>query len=73
MTIALFILPSQQISLTFTEQFIFPFGFLISLLSFCVVAFDEDFEAELTDNCDARTEVSVLSRSLDPELTDVSY
>ncbi|PIN08693.1 hypothetical protein CDL12_18734 [Handroanthus impetiginosus] len=35
------------------------------------VAFDEDFEAELTENYDARTEVSLLSRSLDPELTDV--
>ncbi|KAI3453453.1 hypothetical protein Pfo_010116 [Paulownia fortunei] len=35
------------------------------------VAFDEDFEAELAENSDARTEVSVLSRSLDPELTDV--
>ncbi|KAK6146391.1 hypothetical protein DH2020_020260 [Rehmannia glutinosa] len=35
------------------------------------VAFDEDFEAELAENYDARTEVSVLSRSLDPELTDV--
>ncbi|KAL7150015.1 hypothetical protein ABFS83_05G079800 [Erythranthe nasuta] len=35
------------------------------------VAFDEDFEAELAENCDARTEISVLSRSLDPELVDV--
>ncbi|KAH6767928.1 tRNA/rRNA methyltransferase family protein [Perilla frutescens var. frutescens] len=35
------------------------------------VAFDEDFEAELVENHDARAEVSVLSRSLDAELTDV--
>ncbi|KAK4423009.1 putative methyltransferase TARBP1 [Sesamum alatum] len=35
------------------------------------VAFDEDFEAELAENHDARTEVSILSRRLDPELTDV--
>ncbi|KAL3619436.1 hypothetical protein CASFOL_037006 [Castilleja foliolosa] len=34
------------------------------------VAFDEDFEAELAENSEARTEVSVLSKSLDPELTD---
>ncbi|KAL0372987.1 UNVERIFIED_CONTAM: hypothetical protein Scaly_0980300 [Sesamum calycinum] len=38
---------------------------------FCIVAFDEDFEAELAENHDARTEVSMLSRRLDPELTDV--
>lgn len=38
-----------------------------------LVAFDEDFEAELAENHDARAEVSLLSRSLDPELTDVSY
>lgn len=36
------------------------------------VAFDEDFEGELADNNDARLEVSVLSRSPDPELTEVS-
>ncbi|XP_020547413.1 uncharacterized protein LOC105155957 isoform X2 [Sesamum indicum] len=35
------------------------------------VAFDEDFEAELAENHDARTEVSMLSKRLDPELTDV--
>ncbi|XP_073307956.1 uncharacterized protein [Primulina huaijiensis] len=34
------------------------------------VAFDEDFEAELSQNYDARIEVSVLSRSLDPDLTE---
>ncbi|KAL3834975.1 hypothetical protein ACJIZ3_009711 [Penstemon smallii] len=34
------------------------------------VAFDEDFEAELAENYDARTEVSVLSRIIDPELTE---
>ncbi|XP_010518698.1 PREDICTED: uncharacterized protein LOC104798352 isoform X2 [Tarenaya hassleriana] len=35
------------------------------------VAFDEDFEAELSDNSDARTEVSLLAKSPDPELTEV--
>ncbi|PWA72733.1 tRNA/rRNA methyltransferase (SpoU) family protein [Artemisia annua] len=35
------------------------------------VAFDEDFEAEVTENHDARTEVSILSTSPDPELTEV--
>ncbi|KAI7736958.1 hypothetical protein M8C21_026691 [Ambrosia artemisiifolia] len=35
------------------------------------VAFDEDFEAEVTENHDARTEVSILSSSSDPELTEV--
>ncbi|KAI3821527.1 hypothetical protein L1987_09095 [Smallanthus sonchifolius] len=35
------------------------------------VAFDEDFEAEVTENRDARTEVSILSTSSDPELTEV--
>ncbi|KAK7330831.1 hypothetical protein VNO77_25035 [Canavalia gladiata] len=34
------------------------------------VAFDEDFEAELADNNDARLEVSLLSRSPDTELTE---
>ncbi|XP_020231256.1 uncharacterized protein LOC109811829 isoform X1 [Cajanus cajan] len=34
------------------------------------VAFDEDFEAELADNIDARLEVSILARSPDPELTE---
>jgi hypothetical protein len=36
------------------------------------VAFDEDFEGELADNNDARLEVSLLARSPDPELTQVS-
>ncbi|XP_020874905.1 uncharacterized protein LOC9306167 isoform X1 [Arabidopsis lyrata subsp. lyrata] len=35
------------------------------------VAFDEDFEAELSDNTDARTEVSLLAKSPDPELTEL--
>ncbi|GJR57300.1 tRNA/rRNA methyltransferase, SpoU family protein [Tanacetum coccineum] len=35
------------------------------------VAFDEDFEAEVTENPDARTEVSILSTSPDRELTEV--
>ncbi|XP_027919590.1 uncharacterized protein LOC114178088 isoform X2 [Vigna unguiculata] len=34
------------------------------------VAFDEDFEAELADNSDARLEVSILASSPDPELTE---
>lgn len=34
------------------------------------VAFDEDFEAELSDNHDAKNEVSLLEKSLDPELTE---
>ncbi|KAK8520784.1 hypothetical protein V6N13_076919 [Hibiscus sabdariffa] len=34
------------------------------------VAFDEDFEAELTENHDARTEVSLLSKIQDSELTE---
>lgn len=34
------------------------------------VAFDEDFEAELCDNQDASTEVSLLAKSPDPELTE---
>ncbi|KAK7262184.1 hypothetical protein RJT34_29746 [Clitoria ternatea] len=34
------------------------------------VAFDEDFEAELADNNDARLEVSLLARSPDPELAE---
>ncbi|KAK7346778.1 hypothetical protein VNO80_21301 [Phaseolus coccineus] len=34
------------------------------------VAFDEDFEAELADNNDARLEVSILASSADPELTE---
>jgi len=37
------------------------------------VAFDEDFEAELADNFDARTEVSLLAKNPDSELTEVSY
>ncbi|KAJ6342279.1 hypothetical protein OIU77_023429 [Salix suchowensis] len=34
------------------------------------VAFDEDFEAELSDNQDASNEVSLLGKSPDPELTE---
>lgn len=34
------------------------------------VAFDEDFEAELTENGDARTEVSLLAKIPDSELTE---
>ncbi|KAK4262528.1 hypothetical protein QN277_028078 [Acacia crassicarpa] len=34
------------------------------------VAFDEDFEAELAENIDARVEVSLLAKSPDPELTE---
>ncbi|OIV94093.1 hypothetical protein TanjilG_05473 [Lupinus angustifolius] len=34
------------------------------------VAFDEDFEAELADNNDARLEVSILAMSPDSELTE---
>ncbi|CAI9772460.1 unnamed protein product [Fraxinus pennsylvanica] len=34
------------------------------------VAFDEDFEAEVAENHDAKNEVSLLSKSLDPELTE---
>ncbi|KAK9275857.1 hypothetical protein L1049_023130 [Liquidambar formosana] len=34
------------------------------------VAFDEDFEAELAENHDARTELSILAKSPDPELTE---
>lgn len=37
-----------------------------------LVAFDEDFEGELADNNDARLEVSLLARSPDSELTEVS-
>jgi tRNA guanosine-2'-O-methyltransferase len=37
------------------------------------VAFDEDFEGELADNLDARSEVSLLAKSTSPELTEVSY
>ncbi|XLR23554.1 hypothetical protein HN51_069927 [Arachis hypogaea] len=36
------------------------------------VVFDEDFEAQLADNNDARLEVSLLARSPDQELTEVS-
>uniref|UniRef100_A0A2P2MML1 Uncharacterized protein LOC103490840 n=1 Tax=Rhizophora mucronata TaxID=61149 RepID=A0A2P2MML1_RHIMU len=35
------------------------------------VAFDEDFESELVDNLDARTEVSLLAKSPDAELTEM--
>ncbi|XP_059657675.1 uncharacterized protein LOC132304137 isoform X2 [Cornus florida] len=34
------------------------------------VAFDEDFEAEIADNHDARSELSALGKSPDPELTE---
>ncbi|KAI9174357.1 hypothetical protein LWI28_016082 [Acer negundo] len=34
------------------------------------VAFDEDFEAELAENHDAKIEVSLLAKSADPELTE---
>eukprot|EP00268_Persea_americana_P031712 TRINITY_DN3099_c0_g1_i2.p1 TRINITY_DN3099_c0_g1~~TRINITY_DN3099_c0_g1_i2.p1 ORF type:complete len:1865 (+),score=313.63 TRINITY_DN3099_c0_g1_i2:84-5678(+) len=34
------------------------------------VAFDEDFEAELAENHDARKEVMLLAKNLDPELTE---
>lgn len=37
------------------------------------VAFDEDFEGELADNHDTRTEVSLLAKGPDPELTKVGY
>ncbi|WP_323677946.1 hypothetical protein, partial [Halorubellus sp. PRR65] len=43
----------------------------LCLLSFSTVAFDEDFEAEVIENQDARIEVSSLSTSPDPELTEV--
>ncbi|XP_031391362.1 uncharacterized protein LOC116203654 isoform X2 [Punica granatum] len=35
------------------------------------VAFDEDFEAELSENRDAKNEVSVLAKIPEPELTEV--
>lgn len=41
--------------------------------SFSPVAFDEDFESEMTDNNDAKLEVSLLAKSPDAELTEVSY
>ena len=36
-----------------------------------LVAFHEDFEAELADNNNAGLKFSVLAKSLDPELTEV--
>ncbi|KAK9203377.1 hypothetical protein WN943_013631 [Citrus x changshan-huyou] len=36
------------------------------------VAFDEDFEAELAENYDAKTEVSLLAKSPVPELTELA-
>jgi len=36
------------------------------------VAFDEDFEAELSENHEARFEVSMLAQSPDREFTEVS-
>ncbi|WOG87063.1 hypothetical protein DCAR_0206283 [Daucus carota subsp. sativus] len=35
------------------------------------VAFDEDFKGELNENVDARSEISLLAASPDPELTEV--
>lgn len=35
------------------------------------VAFDEDFEAELSENSEARIEVSLLAQSPDREFTEV--
>jgi hypothetical protein len=35
------------------------------------VAFDEDFEAELSENHEARFEVSMLAQSPDREFTEV--
>lgn len=40
---------------------------------FSPVAFDEDFESEMTDNNDAKLEVSLLAKIPDAELTEVSY
>ncbi|KAK0586054.1 hypothetical protein LWI29_000225 [Acer saccharum] len=40
------------------------------LTLFGSVAFDEDFEAELAENHDAKIEVSLLAKSADPELTE---
>ncbi|KAF9689746.1 hypothetical protein SADUNF_Sadunf01G0124300 [Salix dunnii] len=37
-----------------------------------LVAFDEDFEAELSENQDASNEVSLLGKSPDPELTELA-
>ena len=36
------------------------------------MAFDEDFEAELSENHEAKFEVSMLSQSPDREFTEVS-
>lgn len=47
--------------------------FLNSFSGLPLVAFDEDFEAEVAENHDAKNEVSLLSKSFDPELTEVSY
>lgn len=50
------------------------YHYIHSLSKFpCVpVAFDEDFEAELIDNRDAKTEVSLLAKGPNSELTEVS-
>lgn len=50
-----------------------PYGtnFLLCLCLSVPVAFDEDFEAELAENHDARKEVMLLAKNLDPELTEV--
>ena len=37
-----------------------------------IVAFDEDFEAELSENHEARFEVSMLAQSPDREFTEVN-
>lgn len=44
------------------------------VLPYTTVAFDEDFEAELSDNRDAKIELSVLAKvpEYDPGLTEVS-
>lgn len=39
---------------------------------FAAVAFDEDFEAELSENHEARAEVSLLAQSPDREFTEVN-
>lgn len=43
------------------------------MIFFSPVAFDEDFEGELADNHDTRTEVSLLAKGPDTELTKVGY
>nr|GMD79755.1 uncharacterized protein LOC109185383 isoform X2 [Ipomoea batatas] len=43
---------------------------LMLLTLYGSVAFDEDFEAELSENQEAKCEVAVLAKSPDPELTE---